>query len=104
MKKLLTIPVLVAAFSLSAMAGSWVGYISESGCGAKHVKGNASDIACVKGCVKKGSKPVFVTDADHQVIPIENPDKVMDHLGEKVKVTGNIDANKLTVDTVETAQ
>lgn len=94
---------LLAAFALSAFAGEWTGAISEAGCGAKHVDGSEKSIACVKGCVKKGAAPVFVT-ADGKVVKIANPDKVNDHLGQKVKVTGNLDGETLTIDSVETAQ
>jgi hypothetical protein len=43
---------------------------------------------------------VFVT-AEGKVVQIANPDKVMDHLGHKVKVTGNLDGDNLTIDSIE---
>jgi hypothetical protein len=89
---------LLAAFALSAFAGEWTGAISEAGCGAKHVDGSEKSIACVKGCVRKGAAPVFVTDG--KVIKIANADKVQEHLGHKVKVTGKLDGDTLTIDSV----
>ena len=90
---------LLATFALSAFAGEWSGAISEAGCGAKHVDGSAKSIACVTSCVKKGAAPVFVTE-EGKVVKIANPDKVMDHLGHKVKVTGKLDGETLTIDSV----
>jgi len=90
---------LLAAFALSAFAGEWTGAISEAGCGAKHVDGSDKSIACVKGCVKKGAAPVFVTDG--KVIKIANADKVQEHLGHKVKITGKLDGDTVTVEKVD---
>lgn len=90
---------LLAAFALSAFAGEWTGAISEAGCGAKHVDGSEKSIACVKGCVKKGAAPVFVTDG--KVIKIANADKVQEHLGHKVKITGKLDGDTVTVEKVD---
>ena len=65
-------------------------------------RGSEKSIACVKGCVKKGAAPVFVT-ADGKVVKIANPDKVTEHLGHKVKVTGKLEGESLTIDTVAMA-
>ena len=94
---------LLAAFALSAFAAEWTGAISEAGCGAKHTDGSAKSVACVTGCVKKGAAPVFVT-ADGKVVKIANADKVQEHLGHKVKVTGKLDGETLTIDTVSMLQ
>ena len=91
---------LLAAFALSAFAAEWTGAISESGCGAKHANGGAEK--CVTACVKKGAAPVFVTDG--KVIKIANADKVMSHLGHKVKVTGKLEGETLTIDTIAMAE
>ncbi|MFN7924422.1 MAG: hypothetical protein U0Q16_30240 [Bryobacteraceae bacterium] len=82
--------------SLMALGAEWTGAISESGCGAKHANGGAEK--CVSGCVKKGAAPVFVTDG--KVIKIANAEKVMDHLGKKVKLTGKLEGETVTVDSV----
>ena len=88
------------AFSLSLFAGEWTGAISESGCGLKHASGGAEK--CVSGCVKKGAAPVFV--ADGKVIRLANAEKVMDHLGKKVKVTGKLEGDTLTVESIAAAE
>jgi hypothetical protein len=100
MKKLALSMCLLAA---SALAGEWTGYISDSKCGAAHADGSAGSIACVKGCVKGGQKPVFVVDG--KVIKIANPDKVGEaHLGAKVKIGGELKGEELTIASIEAAK
>lgn len=70
------------------------GYISDSACGAKHLGDNA---ACVKGCISKGEKPVFVDESKKQVWTIDNPDSVKDFYGAKVVVTGTSNATNMSV-------
>lgn len=89
---------ILAVFALSAMGAEWTGAISESGCGAKHAKGNE---ACVTKCVKGGAAPVFVTSTDQKVLKIANGDKVMDFLGKMVKVTGTLEGETMTISTIE---
>ena len=95
MKKLLTVS---AVFAFSAFAGEWTGAISEAGCGLRHAAGGAGAEKCVTKCVKGGAAPVFVSDG--KVIKISNADKVMDVLGKKVKVTGTLNGDTVTIDTV----
>lgn len=99
MKKLSLSLATLGLMAMSAFAGEWTGAISESGCGAKHANGGAE--GCVKGCVKKGAAPVFVSDG--KVIKISNADKVMDYLGKKVKVSGKLDGDTVTIDTISAA-
>lgn len=95
---------LFAAFAAAtAFAGEWTGYISDSKCGAAHSDGSAKSIACVKGCVKSGLKPVFV--ADGKVLKIANTDVVKeDVLGKKVRVKGELSGDTLTLSSVEEAK
>ncbi len=100
MKKLGLFLTLAAA---TAFAGEWTGYISETKCGAKHQTGSAADVACVKGCIKGGAKPVLVVDG--KVVAISNIDKVPEALyGQKVKVSGDLKGESLTVASVEAAK
>jgi len=93
MRKLIWVLGLTAA---CALGEEWVGAISESGCGLKHASGGGEK--CVTACVKKGAAPVFVTDG--KVIKIANADTVMDYLGKKVKVTGKLEGDTVTVDRI----
>jgi len=92
-KVLLVIGLYLCSMTVLAAAKdmSWTGWISDSKCGAKGA--NASHAACAKKCIEAGAKPVLVTDKDQKVVPIENPDSVMDHLAHHVEVTGKMNAD-----------
>lgn len=100
MKKLAVAVVLVLSlFALSAAAGEWSGYISDVNC-AKAGKGASDDHAkCAQSCAKRGNALVLVSDG--KVIKIANQDKVQDHAGHKVTITGKLDGDTLTVDNVK---
>ena len=98
MKRLVLSFVLVlSAFTMTAMAGEWKGYISDSKCGAKHAKDMNGK--CVEGCVKGGAAPVFVTGG--KVYKIEDAAKVQDHLGHEVTITGELKDDTITVQDVK---
>jgi hypothetical protein len=91
-------------FSMTLLAAAkdqtWNGWISDSMCGAKGA--NAAHEACAKKCVGNGEKPVFVSDKDQKVIPVDNPAALQDHLGHHVAVTGTMTAGgSLHVDSVK---
>lgn len=87
-------------FAMTAFAGQWTGTISDAKCGAKHLDASAKSQACVKACVKGGAKAVFVT-SDGKVLNIADQAKVADHLGQKVTVTGDVEGDTLTIDSVK---
>lgn len=97
MTRLFLAMILAAA---TCVAAEWTGHISDSKCGAAHSDHSEKSIACVKACVKGGLDPVFVTE-EGEVVKIENPDKVMAHLGHQVKVTGELSDGTLTIDEVQ---
>jgi hypothetical protein len=100
MKKLFATFALTAIGSMSAFAGEWSGVISDAKC--KHTDASEKSIACVKSCVKGGTEAVFIT-SDDKVIHIDKDslDKVQPHLGHKVTVTGKLEGDKLTIDTIK---
>jgi hypothetical protein len=81
------------------MADSWQGTISDAKCGKAHADASEKSMKCVQGCVKGGGAPVFVVG--DKVLKIKNADKVMDHLGHKVTVTGTLDGDTVTVESVK---
>lgn len=95
MKKILLV---TSLFAFSAFAGSWKGTISDEKCAAAHADASEKSMNCVKGCVKGGKAPVFVSDG--KVYKIANADKVMDHLGHKVTLNGEMKDDTITVDSV----
>ena len=95
MKKLL--PYLIFA-AMSAMAADWTGYIVDKNC-AKNQK-MWSNEACAKKCINGGAPAVLATE-DGKVYSIANQDKVKDHAGHKVTVTGKMEGDTITVEDVK---
>ena len=101
---------LVAASPALAAEQTWVGKISDSDCGAKHMSGSEhegakmSDADCVKACIENGAKYVFVSQG--KVIEISNQDfaDLKTHAGETVKVTGEKAGEAITVSKIEPAK
>ena len=99
MKKLL---ITSSLFAFSAFGASMSGTISDAKCAAKHADASEKSMACVKGCVKGGSAPVFVSDG--KVYKIADASKVNDHLGHKVTVEGKVDGDTIAIDSLEMAK
>jgi hypothetical protein len=103
-KTFLTVLVLSALGCMSAFAGEFTGYVSDTKCAASNAKAGAAAEwvkpaafeTCAKQCVKEGSAPVFVT-ADNKIVKIgaDAMDKVMPMLGHKVTLTGKIEGDTL---------
>jgi hypothetical protein len=100
MKRLLTASALgLALFAWSAFAEDLTGVFTCSKC--KHT--DASKAACAKACIKGGVAPIFVT-SDGKTYKVANPDKVGDRIVEKVVVTGTVDGDTLTIESVGVPQ
>jgi hypothetical protein len=98
MKKVIAGFGLMAALSLSAMAADVTGYIIDQSCAGKPaMRGN---VQCAEACMKKGSPAVLVTD-EGKVYKFADQAKVMDRAGQKVTVTGKVDGETITVDSVK---
>lgn len=91
------------ALAMTAMAGDWTGYIADAGCtkkqGAAKVA-SADHAGCAEACLKKGDKAVLVTE-DGKVYQIANQDKIADHFGHKVTLTGDKSGDSITVSEVK---
>jgi hypothetical protein len=59
--------------------------------------------ACAKKCLGGGSPAVLVTD-DGTIYKVANQDKVVPMAGKKVTVTGKMDGDTITVDTIAAAK
>lgn len=94
MKKLLAVFALCAA---SGVAADWTGYIIDKSCASK--KDMWGDEACAKRCIGRGSPAVLVTE-DGKIYNVANQDKVKESAGKKVTVTGKIDGDTITVESV----
>ena len=95
MKKLL--PVLLLG-AMSALAGSFTGYIVDSSCAAK--KAMWTNEKCVAGCMKRGDKLVLATE-EGKIYQIADQDKVKDHAAKKVTINGTLNGDTISVDSVE---
>jgi uncharacterized protein YdeI (BOF family) len=101
MKKLTFALALGAAFSLTALADSFSGTISDSMCAAKHAAATDADKKCVEGCIKHhGAEPVLVVGDKVYRISADSKDKVMSHLGDKVTVEGTLSGDTITIASV----
>ena len=100
MKKVFATLVLSALGSMSAFAGEWSGVIADAKC--KHTDGSEKSVACTQSCVKRGGEAVFVT-ADDKVLHIDKAslDKVQPHLGHKVTITGKVEGDTVTIDSIK---
>ena len=106
--------IVVGVFALSGamVVGAeqtWVGEISDSACGMKHDSG-AENVPtppaneCVANCVRGGSKYVIV--AGDKVFQVANQDAkgLADLAGSKVKITGELKGDVVTVSKIEKAE
>ncbi len=103
----------VAVFSLApagfAMAAgnteTLTGTVSDSHCKFDHSMathgGKMDDAACVKACVKGGAKYVLADKDNNKVYEIKNQAKAAAFAGKKVKVTGNVSGDSVTVEKIE---
>lgn len=99
MKRLVACSALVVTLaSAGAFAETWKGTVSDSMCGAKHVKATKDDMACAQKCVKGGSPAVFIVG--DKVFKIDNQDAVKDHVGHKVTLDGSMAGDTIHVDKV----
>ncbi len=107
MKKILVICLaLFFVLALSAMAFDDMGksmtvngWVSNDKCGAKDA--NAKGEGCTKKCLEKGAKMVIVTDQDHKILVVDNPDALKDHVGHHIAVTGAMNGDSIHVESAK---
>jgi uncharacterized protein DUF5818 len=100
MKKLTATAALLLFGAALCLADQWTGWITDQKCAASGRFTGAEHRKCVEG----GQPVVFVNDADKKVYTISDPDKVKEHIGEKVTVQGTAKENTLEVESVTAAQ
>ena len=97
--------VLVAGLSFAAPKGgkTFSGEISDSMCGSMHMMaGGAKE--CTLKCVEGGSKFVLADTAHNKVYQLSDQEKPKEFAGQKVKVTGTLKDDTITVSSIEAAQ
>jgi hypothetical protein len=86
--------------SLSAQSAQTIsGFVSDSQCAASHSAPSDSATRCVKGCLKRGGEAVLVSDG--KVYHLKGKtDAVRELGGQNVTITGTLDGDTLTVESV----
>lgn len=97
-------------FAVPALAADKTmnGTISDAKCNGKHAKAEHgaqqdSDHDCVTKCVAGGSKYVFVSGGKTYEIANQDFADLKDHGGHKVKLTGDVKGESITVSKIEMA-
>jgi hypothetical protein len=83
---------------------TFIGNISDSMCGLKHMMPGKSDRECTLECVKAGSKFVLADVASGKVYQLSDQKKPQEFAGEKVKVTGILKGDTISVTAIEPAK
>ncbi len=95
-KKLMMLGITVLVFGCMAWAKTLTGVVSDDHCGAKK-----HDVACLTKCIDGGAKYVLVSRG--KVYKVDAQDKFKDFAGKRVKVTGDLKGDEITVASVEEA-
>ena len=92
------------AGNAKAATKTFVGNISDSMCGLKHMMPGKSDKERTLECVKAGSKYVLADLAHGKVYQLSDQKKPEEFAGQKVKVTGTIKGDTINVTAIEPAK
>lgn len=77
---------------------SFTGLITDSHCGARHMrKSNLTSTECARACYRKGASYVLV-DGNRRYTLIGGEDAISKLVGERVRVTGNLQGDAILVD------
>ena len=101
MKKLvIAVAVVLSIFAFSAMAADMTGYVSDAKCSANATRAESDGhAACAVKCAGAGESLVFVSGG--KVYKVNDQAKVKAHAGHKVTISGKVDGDTLTVDSVK---
>ena len=92
-KYLVMLSLLFVTIAYAGNKGTWTGYISDAHCSGK--EDLSKHAACAQKCVKGGEAPIFVVG--DKIYAIRNPKKVAKFIGDKVKITGTITDNSISI-------
>jgi hypothetical protein len=86
-----------------ASGATMTGWISDASCGAANASAKPESRECAKNCLKNGAEAVFVSDGDNKVYKIAGKSDVKAHLDHKVKVTGDVTGDTITIGEIRKA-
>jgi len=90
----------VPGFAAPAASGpnmTFVGTISDSMCGMKHMMAGKTPKECTDECVKMGAKYVLADESAHKVYNLSDPSKAKPYSGQKVRVSGALKGDTIQV-------
>ena len=102
LRSVLFVLLLMSSISAIAAPQSFVGTLSESMCGAKHMMPDKSDAECTRICVKANSRYALVVDK--RVYILSGPQEDFSKLaGKRVRVTGENKEDTISVKSITIA-
>ena len=78
------------------------GWISDASCGASNANDSAASRECAKNCLNNGAAPVFVSEG--KVYKVAGKVDVKKHVDYKVKVTGDVKGDTVTITEIAKAE
>jgi hypothetical protein len=87
--------------SVAGEKGQWTGWLSDAKCAANGAK--ASHKGCSIKCVESGQAIVFVAE-DKKVYKLQGVDRVKSVVGDRVSLSGSMEGDTITVDSVKPAE
>jgi hypothetical protein len=100
MKRSLFLVVILGVLAMALPAADMTGLITCSKC--RHTDGSAMD--CANSCLRSGVPAVFYEQTTQKFYNIANQGAVKAHFGTRVVVTGTVNGENLTVNTIKPAQ
>jgi hypothetical protein len=98
-QRILMIALVCAAAALTSSADdqriSATGWFADDACAMARARSGtftSTNPECALRCLKKGAKLVFVAEQEKTVWPVAQSEDYVGHVGEYVKINGNIDA------------
>lgn len=96
--------VILGAMSLFAQAPqSFIGNVTDSMCGAKHMMRNTSAAECTRKCVNQGADYALAT-GDKIYTLKGNKTEVRKLASQKVTIKGTVEGNTIAVESIVTAK
>ena len=90
--------VLTFIVAMPLAAAEWTGWITDEHCGSKGA--SSGHKSCALKCVEGGAKLVFYNPADEKTYALSDQAAAKEHLGEKVKVVGELDGETIKVESI----
>jgi Protein of unknown function (DUF5818) len=83
---------------------TFMGNISDSMCGLKHMMAGKTPKECTNECVRMGAKYVLADEAEHKVYNLSDQAKAKPFAGENVRVAGTLKGDTIEVRSISAAR